>query len=86
MIRFFGTRRYDFTPARLDFCNWSRIKASYLSVHTKKLKRGGGGAKGRDKGIEDRNKTPFVVLVRRDNERPILLRANKKSFLRRQLI
>ena len=40
----------------------------------------GGGAKGRDIDREDKNKTPFVVLARRENERRILLRVNKKSF------
>ena len=31
-VRFFSCGPYDFTPVRLDFCNWGKIRASSLSV------------------------------------------------------
>ena len=79
-----GARPYDFTSARLDFCNWGEISASSLSV-PKIEERGRGWREGRDR--DDEKKTPLVVLTRRKNEMRISLRANKKRlFFRRQPI
>ena len=50
---------YDFKPERLDFCNWGEIRSSYLFVCPKNIQKGGG----RERDIEDDNKTPFVVLT-----------------------
>ena len=36
-----GTITYYFTPSQLDFCNWGKIRASYLSVPKKQAQRMG---------------------------------------------
>ena len=47
-VRFFSCGPYDFTPVRLDFCNWGKIRASSLYLCPKTLKKRGGGDKGSD--------------------------------------